>query len=117
LDINHYLSTLTRKPGALSGSVAFSQLSSQARNIYDTYFIDQGKDYIELLQHCRDHEINFDTVERAINKVKRITPSDISKDKILAMIDKEKELVLVENKDNEIYRSSQSLLKEIARLF
>jgi len=116
LDINHYLTTLSMKPGALSGSVAFSQLGCQVKNIYQTYFIYQSKDFIELLQYCKDHGIDFDVIERAIDKVRQITPSNITKDKILAMMDKEKEPVLVEKKDNEIYHSSRTMLTELAAL-
>lgn len=116
LDINHYLTTLSMKPGALSGSVAFSQLGCQVKNIYQTYFINESKDFIELLQYCKDHGIDFDVIERAIDKVRQITPSNITKDKILAMMDKEKEPVLAEKKDNEIYHSSRTMLTELAAL-
>ena len=113
LDINHYLTTLIRKPGALKNSMAFSQLSSQIKNIYKEYFIDESKDFIELLQYCKNNEINFETVEKAIKKVKQITPTNISKDKILSVIDKEKEPVKEEKRNNEIYHHSQAMLKEL----
>jgi len=117
LDINHYLTTLIRKPGALKGSMVFSQLSTQVKDIYTEYFIDESKDFIELLQYCKDKEISFETVEKAIKKVKQITPLNISKDKVLAVIDKENEPVKEEKKDNEIYHHSQAMLEELNGLF
>jgi len=117
LDINHYLTTLSRKPGALKGSMAFSQLSSQIQNVYTEYFINDSRDFIELLQYIKDREINFETVEKSIKKVRQITPTNISKDKILAVMDKEKESVIHEKKDNETYRHSQAILKELSILF
>ncbi|MEA3495560.1 MAG: IS21 family transposase [Bacteroidota bacterium] len=117
LDINHYLTTLFRKPGALKGSMAFSQLSSQIKNIYKEYFIDESKDFIELLQYCKNNEISFETIEKAIKRVKQITPSDITKDKVLAVMNKEKEPVKEEKTDNEIYHHSQAMLKELNILF
>ena len=116
LDINHYLTTLFRKPGALKGSMVFSQLSCEIKNIYKEYFIDESKDFIELLQYCKNNEINFETVEKAIKKVKQITPTNISKDKILSVIDKEKEPVKKEKRNNEIYHHSQAMLKELSVL-
>ncbi|MCD6152861.1 MAG: IS21 family transposase [Syntrophobacterales bacterium] len=116
LDINHYLTTLFRKPGALKGSMVFSQLSCEIKNIYKEYFIDESKDFIELLQYCKNNEINFETVEKAIKKVKQITPTNISKDKILSVIDKEKEPVKKEKRNNEIYHHSQTMLKELSVL-
>ena len=117
LEINHYLTTLFRKPGALKGSMVFSQLSSQVKNIYKDYFIDESKDFIELLQYCKNNEISFETLEKAIKRVKQITPTNITKDKVLAVMEKEKELVKEEKKDNEIYRHSQAMLNELNTLF
>ena len=117
LNINHYLTTLVRKPGALAGSLVFSQLSTLVKNIYKEYFIDESKDFIELLQYCRNNEISFETVEKAIQKVKQITPTNITKDKVLAVINKANESVKEEKKDDEIYRQSQALLEELNILF
>lgn len=117
LDINHYLTTLFRKPGALKGSMVFSQLSSQVKNIYNEYFIDESKDFIELLQYCKNNEISFKTLEKAIKRVKQITPANITKDKVLAVMNKEKESVKEEKTDNEIYHHSQAMLEELNILF
>jgi len=113
LDINHYLTTLVRKPGALKGSLVFSQLSTWVQNIYKEHFIDESKDFIELLQYCKNNEIGLETVEKAIQKVKHLTPTNITKDKILAVINKANETVKEENKDNEIYRQLQAMLEEL----
>jgi transposase len=117
LDINHYLTTLIRKPGALKGSMAFSQLSRQVKNIYTEYFTDDSRDFIELLQYCKDNEISFDRVEKAIDKIKQITPTNITKDKVLAVMDKEKEPVSEEKREDEIYHHSQAMLEELNVLF
>jgi len=116
LDINHYLTTLVRKPGALKNSMVFSQLSTLVKNIYKEYFIDESKDFIELLQYCKNNEISLETVEKAIHKVKQITPTNITKDKVLAVIHKANEPVKEEKRDNEIYRQSQALLEELNTL-
>lgn len=117
LDINHYLTTLFRKPGALNGSMVLSQLSRQVKNIYTEYFTDDSRGFVELLQYIKDREISFETLETAIKTVKQITPTNISKDKILAVIDKEKEPVVKEKRDNEIYHHSQAMLKELSAYF
>lgn len=116
LDINHYLSTFARKPGALKGSLALSQLCSQIKNIYTAYFRDDSRDFIELLQYAKQEDLCFDIIEIAIKKVKQITPTSISKDKILAIINKDKETTTKENKDTEIYNHSQVTLKELTTL-
>ena len=92
MDINHYLTTLKYKPGALKSSLAFNQLSDEVKEIREKYFPDQARDFIELLQYCKDKNIFFAEVENAIEKIKKITPTSISKDKILAVMSKEEEL-------------------------
>lgn len=49
IDIFHYTKTLSRKPGALLGSVAFKQMNSYLKDIYHKYFEKHSKDFIELL--------------------------------------------------------------------
>ena len=117
LDINHYLTTLSRKPGALKGSLALSQLSSQIKNLYMEYFKADSRGFIELLQYMKDEDISLDIIESAIEKVKRITPTSISKDKILAIINKDKDTVVDENKSTEIYHYSRTMLEELTLLF
>lgn len=97
MDINHYLTTLKRKPGALKNSLAFSQLSDYMKKIRVEYFSDSAKDFIELLLYCKDKKINFDNVKKAITIIKTITPTSISKDKILAVIDKDNENTIAKN--------------------
>ncbi len=106
MDINHYLTSLERKPGALKGSLAFDQLNEKVKEIREKYFDNDARDFIELLQYCKDKNICFTEVESAVEKINKITPTSISKDKILAVISKEKELS--ENKaDNTLGRSSE----------
>jgi benzoyl-CoA reductase/2-hydroxyglutaryl-CoA dehydratase subunit BcrC/BadD/HgdB len=96
--------------------MVFSQLSTLVKNIYKEYFIDESRDFVELLQYCKNNEISLETVEKAIQKVKQITPTNITKDKVLTVIHKAKEPVKEEKRDNEIYRQSQALLKELNTL-
>lgn len=118
LDINHYLTTLSRKPGALVGSLAFEQLSEDVKNIYSEYFYQSNKDFIELLQYCKNKTIDFGSVKSAIEKIKKITPTSISKDKILAVIGKIKEdersSISEEREANEIEQYAGESLKELS---
>jgi len=92
MDITHYLTTMKHKPGALKNSLAFNQLSDEVKEIRENYFSDDAKDFIELLQYCKDKNITFIKVKNAIEKIKKVTPTSISKDKILAVMSKESEL-------------------------
>ena len=117
LDLNHYLTTLSRKPGALKNSVALNFSDEKIKNIYTNYFTDDSRGFIELLQHCKDKEIDFETVNKAVGKLKKISPTDINKDKILVIMDKMKEVKTKQNTDNETFIQSLDTLTKLASVF
>lgn len=117
MDINHYLTTLFQKPGALKGSLVLSQTDEQVKNLYKEYFSDNSKDFIELLQYCKNKSLTWSDVNKAAESLKQISPRDINKDKILAVMSKEKEPEINKNTEDEIYHSSQAVLKELATIF
>lgn len=58
LKIEHYLKTLQKKPGALKGSVAFSQMNSKLKELYIKYFEQEAKGFIELLELIGNTDIH-----------------------------------------------------------
>ncbi len=91
LNIVHYLRTLTVKPGALKGSLAFDSLDAKVKQLYYAHFSESSKDFIQLLQYCKTHNICFSKVEDAITTLQKISPIQISKDKILTIMAKQAE--------------------------
>jgi transposase len=57
VDIQHYLNTFLKKPGALKNSSALKSVP-KLKSIYDLYFTTNPKHFIELLNKFRDKEIN-----------------------------------------------------------
>jgi hypothetical protein len=53
LQLDHYLNTLKKKPGALASSVALQQADKKIKNIYETYYTSQPKEFIELIQYLQ----------------------------------------------------------------
>lgn len=51
LKLEHYLTTLLRKPGALAGSVALQQVPHLVKRLYESHFADSPKDFLELLRY------------------------------------------------------------------
>ena len=56
IDINHYLHTFAKKPGALRNSLALKSLP-QLKSIYDTYFSKYPREFVELLQKNHDKSL------------------------------------------------------------
>ena len=54
VDINHFIHTLKKKPGALHSSVGRHQLSPELQEIYQEYYINNPRDFIELLELIKE---------------------------------------------------------------
>ena len=85
INLDHYLYTLKRKPGALAGSQALASAPEDVKNIFEKYFAHAAKDFVELLIFLQDHGYAFDKVNEAIQTLNRTCPHDISLDKIKAL--------------------------------
>ena len=101
----------------MKNSVALNFSDEKIKNIYTNYFTDDSRGFIELLQHCKDKEIDFETVNKAVGKLKKISPTDINKDKILVIMDKMKEVKTKQNTDNETFIQSLDTLTKLASVF
>lgn len=64
VDITHYLNTFLKKPGALKNSVALKSIP-QLKTIYDIYFTENPKKFIELL--IDNKEKNMDELINIFN--------------------------------------------------
>ncbi len=114
IDIEHYLSTFKRKPGALAGSVALTG-SHYLRGLYQNHFKDEPREFIDFLSYCQRLKINQEKLEES---VKRLTSNDISGITI------EKLRVLLDNRDtpkiktgnDEIFKNAQHQLTQFTDL-
>lgn len=86
IKIEHYLTTLKKKPGALASSTAMQQADPRLQNIYQNHYIKREKEFIELLLIINEKSI--DEVITAIETLKKLSPLDISTEKIKAIINR-----------------------------
>jgi transposase len=117
IDIDHYLTTLIQKPGALKSSLALNQASEEIKILYFQHFTNNSKDFIELLQYCKTNCIDWSEVIQSVSKLVQISPLDISRDKILIFISKEKEEEITYNTNSETYQYSNKLLTELSEKY
>jgi len=82
INLSHYLDTLHRKPGALIGSLALEQACDLTKSVFNSYFHDTPKVFIELLHFAREHSFSITKIHQVIGQIADITPTDISLDKI-----------------------------------
>lgn len=94
LDLNHYLNTLNKKPGAFAGSAAWQQTPQKIKTLYERYYTKRNKEFIQLLQYIRDNA-DFADIEKAIQELEQIHPEHVTTDKIKVPCAKNRELVPV----------------------
>ena len=86
ITLDHYLKTLERKPGALHGSLALNQAPEPVREVYTRWFINQPRDFIELLLFCRQTQVDHKKLLEVVMYVSGICSGNVSAEKIIAML-------------------------------
>ena len=84
LKLEHYLSTLLRKPGALIGSVALQQVPHLIKRLFDTHFSDCPKEFLELLKYASDNGFCFRDVTDAAARLTARGLRSLCRDQIKA---------------------------------
>ena len=67
IDINHYLETLKKKPGAITHSLALKQAKPWLQNIFHKYYVQSPRDFITLLEMIEKNSLS--DVEVAVKKL------------------------------------------------
>lgn len=85
IDINHYLTTFKKKPGALASSVALA-CSEVLTDLYQLYFSGVPRDFIELLDYCHKNKITNEKLTQAVVRLKQSGIKEITADKLKAIL-------------------------------
>lgn len=118
IDIEHYLTTFRRKPGALSGSVALCQ-SQYLKELYESHFSDGPKDFIELLHYCHAHRVNSEKLATAVQRLLEVFPQRICCQGLIALLGNkqtEADSTHTDPLKDEIFRNSLLQLQQITNL-
>nr|WP_321453513.1 IS21 family transposase [uncultured Carboxylicivirga sp.] len=85
ITIEHYLTTFKQKPGALKGSIALA-CSKYLKGLYDEFFIDVPKDFIELLTYCQKYAIEGERLENTVKRLLDCGVQQITSEQIKALL-------------------------------
>jgi hypothetical protein len=113
IDLNHYLYTLHRKPGAMAGSVALKQAPQWLKDMYAQHFIHDSRSFIELLQYCQSNIIADDRLIGCVERLARQSPSPVLVAHVLALLGNqpEPECVTLAEPDAIALASMENLLE------
>ena len=73
----------------MSGSVALKQSDRKLQDLYNRYYQDRAKDFIELLLYMKEQDKGIEEIEKVISKLNRLGSFEISTDKINLVLAKE----------------------------
>lgn len=85
IKIDHYLDTFKRKPGALAGSMALAS-SGYLKELYETHFMGEPRNFIDLLDYCQHHTITDEKLEQAVKQLTRSPVKQLTTEKIKALL-------------------------------
>lgn len=85
IKIDHYLDTFKRKPGALAGSTALAS-SGYLKTVYQTYFMGEPRNFIDLLEYCRQHGITDDKLEQAVKQLTQSAIKELTTEMVKALL-------------------------------
>ena len=69
-DINHYIETLMKKPGALKGSLALRQMPEKMQELFRVHFAENGKDFLRLLKYCQQKNHDYNDILKAVKTIR-----------------------------------------------
>lgn len=84
--LEHYLTTLGRKPGAVNGSLALQQMPQTMQALFNKHFTDNAKDFVFLLRYARDNNFAHSHILQAYDSLIERGLKHISADQIKAML-------------------------------
>lgn len=115
LCISHYTKTLSRKPGALSQSLALKQSDKRLQKIYNSYYTENPKDFIVLLEYIS--EVGQEKVYDAIDTLQKLSPMELSTDKIKLICERNIEAETSCTGDPKIIDISNENIRRINEIF
>ena len=116
VDINHFIHTLKKKPGALHASVGRHQLSPKLQEIYHKYYNNNARDFVVLLELIKETDLS--AVLNAIDELAKIKKSIVNTDNIKNVVFKTPtENNSISQKDISIQKTSLEQISKLNEMF
>lgn len=116
IKIEHFIRTIKKKPGSLHSSTAMQQMNPTLQTIYNKYYTENPKDFIELLELIGKK--SMEEVLNAIEELEKISPIGINTEKIKMLCNRNEKEVKNTNKERttEIEEHSKFILNHYGNL-
>lgn len=115
IKIKHYLNTLKKKPGAIHNSTAMRQMNSKLQNIYNKYYTENPRDFIDLIELISKE--GLEKIEQSIKELEKINPLGIDTEKIKLLCNRKDDSLKEDKyKNTEIEKHSKLILNQYGNL-
>ncbi|MGO1713155.1 MAG: Mu transposase domain-containing protein, partial [Senegalia sp. (in: firmicutes)] len=116
IKIEHYINTIKKKPGALHSSTAMRQMNPTLQTIYNNYYTENPKDFVELLEIISEYGLN--KVIKSIDELQKISPTGVNTIKIKTLCNRNENVSYITNNERttEILEKSKTILIEYGNL-
>ncbi|MFA7412774.1 MAG: hypothetical protein WCZ27_11085 [Tissierellaceae bacterium] len=106
---------MKKKPGALHSSAGRHQLSPELQQIYQEYYTNKAREFIDLLELIKEKDLK--SVVDAVEELEKIRKSLVTTDNIKNIIFKLPREEPVDQKDNSIQLASLSQIALLNEMF
>ena len=114
VDIEHYLATFKKKPGALPESLALAG-NVYLKDLFLKYFYAEPRSFIELLEYCRENKVTGEKLEDSVTRLLTSGNREINIEKLRALLGN-KETSDKQTCTDNIYKISQQQLSVLTGL-
>ena len=113
IDLNHYLITLQRKPGAVAGSIALKQAPVWVQSMYSDHFTHDARSFIELLQYCQTNDIDNKQLCSCVDKLARKSLGGVSSSHVMALLGNQEQdtALAIQHPDPIVLQSLENLIQ------
>ena len=115
IDIEHYLATFKKKPGALAGSQALAD-NHYLGALYRNFFRDEPREFIELLSYCREQKVSEEKLEESLRRLLGTSPDGVSVEKLRALVGNTPTVTPSRESEDKISMKAKEQLADITRL-
>jgi len=74
IELDHFLPTLRRKPGALLGSAAWKQAEPRLKSFFERHFAGRPRAFVDLLLWARDHDAELSDLIASADRLLSLRP-------------------------------------------
>lgn len=87
IDINHYINTLLKKPGAIDSSLAMRRMPEKMQELYRVHFRDNGREFIRLLKYTNENGYTYNDILETVSTIRKRGARHLNYDQIRACLE------------------------------